>query len=102
MAVIEQNSETTRAPEVNLTTPNDRRQDIEGKQQQVRVLHQKIVCVVLLVFETANFACLTSDGQTRGVFDPHGMAALDLSGAGRWILCSNVNTQRNFDDEGDG
>jgi hypothetical protein len=56
----------------------------------------------LLVLAPENFAWLTAGGAARGVIDNEALPALYFSAEGRWILCSNVDTQRLFDEEVDG
>jgi len=89
-------------PEINQTTPQDRRADIEYKQTQVADLLKNVGCDGLLVLEEENFAWLTGGGMARGIVDQEAMPGLYLSGEGRWLLCSNVDTPRLFDEEIDG
>src|SRR5207249_7734032 len=56
----------------------------------------------LLVLEPENFTWLTAGGAARGVADPADLPALYFSPEGRWALCSNVDSQRIFDEEIDG
>ncbi|MCI0684426.1 MAG: M24 family metallopeptidase [Gemmataceae bacterium] len=93
---------TASALEISLTTPTDRRADVEGKQVQIAELLKEIGCDGLLVLAPENFAWLTAGGAARGVSDNDAMPALYFSAEGRWVLCSNVDTQRLFDEEVDG
>jgi hypothetical protein len=88
--------------QVNLTAPSDRRADVDAKQSQVGALLDELKCEGLLVLAEENFAWLSSGGAARGVVDPGEMPALYFSQEGRWALCSNVDTQRLFDEEIDG
>jgi Xaa-Pro aminopeptidase len=89
-------------PEVNLITPNDRRLDIDNKQLRIADLVQQVGCDGLLVLDPINFAWLTSGGQGRGNIDPGAAPALYVNGEGRWVICSNTDSQRLFDEEVDG
>ncbi len=82
--------------------PVDRRADIEAKQLAVAGLLREFGCDGLLVLEPENFAWLTSGATARGVLDGHEMPALYLSAEHRWIVASNVDSQRIFDEEIDG
>jgi len=93
---------TASALEINLTTPNDRRSDLEGKQALIAQLLKDIGCDGLLVLAPENFGWLTAGGAARGVIDNDAMPALFFMPEGRWVLCSNVDTQRLFDEEVDG
>jgi Xaa-Pro dipeptidase len=88
--------------EAYLQTATDRRADIDAKQAQVARLLQEVGCDGLLVLEPENFAWLTSGAVARGVADPAALPCLYLTAEGRWVLCSNVETQRLFDEELDG
>jgi Xaa-Pro dipeptidase len=80
----------------------DRRSDLEAKQTRVANLLQEVGCDGLLVLEPENFAWLTSGAAARGVLDPNELPALYFSGDGRWVVASNVDSQRIFDEELDG
>jgi Xaa-Pro aminopeptidase len=81
---------------------SDRRSDIEAKQEQIAGLLQEAGCDGLLVLDADNFAWLTSGGTARGDLDSAEMPALYFSPEQRWILCSNTDSQRLFDEEVDG
>src|ERR1700676_1246554 len=86
-------------PEINLTTPSDRRADIDSKQALVGNLLKEAGCDGLLILDEDNFSWLTGGGIARGIVDVEGMPGLYMSGEGRWLICSNVDTQRIFDEE---
>jgi hypothetical protein len=88
--------------EISLTTPADRRSDIEAKQQRITALLREAGCDGLLVLRPENFAWVTSGSPPRGLLDSEGQPALYISPDGRWLLCANVDTQRYFDEEIDG
>jgi hypothetical protein len=90
------------APQVNLTTPSDRGADINAKHAQIAALIEELPCEGLLVLAPENFAWLTAGGTARGVLDNAEFPALYFSPEGRWLISSNVDTQRLFDEEIDG
>src|SRR5207248_708172 len=81
---------------------SDRRADIEAKQVRIAALLQDIGCEGLLLLEPENFSWLTSGGAPRGVLHPADLPALYFSAEGRWVIASNVDSQRLFDEEVDG
>src|SRR5262245_8216103 len=85
--------------QVNLTAPTDRRADVDAKQAQVAALLEELKCEGLLILGEENFAWLTSGAAARGVVDPGELPVLYFSQDGRWVLCSNVDSQRLFDEE---
>ncbi len=88
--------------EPNLDTTSDRRADIEAKQTLVAGLLQEAGCEGLLALEPENFAWLTSGATNRGVLDSAELPLVYFGPEQRWILASNVDTQRVFDEELDG
>jgi Xaa-Pro aminopeptidase len=80
----------------------DRRADIDGKTAQVAGLLQELQCDGLLLLEPDNFAWLTGGAVARGALDPTATPALFCNGEHRWVLTSNVDSQRLFDEELDG
>jgi Xaa-Pro aminopeptidase len=89
-------------PELTFGTESDRRADVDAKQAQVAALLQEVGCEGLLVLDPDNFAWLTSGAMSRGSLDPAEHPALYFSPEQRWIITSNVDTQRLFDEELDG
>jgi Xaa-Pro aminopeptidase len=89
-------------PGLSLTTPSDRRGDIESKQALMAGLLQEVGCDGLLILEPENFAWLSAGGSARGNIEPAAFPALYFSGEGRWLICANVDSQRLFDEELDG
>lgn len=79
-----------------------RRADVENKQGRVAALLREAGSEGLLVLEPENFAWLTSGALPRGALDPAEFPALYLSGDQRWVLASNADSQRLFDEELDG
>src|SRR5947209_16718200 len=85
-------------PEVNLTTPSDRRADIEAKHLRLATLLQEAKCEGLLLLDQENVSWLTSGAVARGIIDPNELPVLYFGPEGRWILSSNVDSQRLFDE----
>jgi Xaa-Pro aminopeptidase len=81
---------------------SDRRADIEGKQSRVAALLQEVGYDGLLVLEPENFAWLTSGGMAWGASNPAELPALFYTSDQRWILTSNADSQRLFDEEVNG
>jgi hypothetical protein len=80
----------------------DRRLDIDDKQAWIAGLLEQSECDGLLILEPENFAWLTSGGTPRGILDAAAQPALFFSPQQRCVICSNVDTQRLFDEEIDG
>ncbi|MHB1422192.1 MAG: M24 family metallopeptidase [Gemmataceae bacterium] len=80
----------------------DRRADIDAKMAKVAELLQEVGCEGLLLLEPANFAWLTGGAMARGLTDPASEPASYGNGEHRWIICSNVDSQRLFDEEVEG
>jgi Xaa-Pro aminopeptidase len=80
----------------------DRRTDIEGKTALVAGMLQELQCEGLLLLDPDNFAWLTSGAVARGSLDPTTAPALYCNGEHRWVLASNADSQRLFDEELDG
>jgi Xaa-Pro dipeptidase len=102
MSVTEEARPSPSAAEIALSTPADRRSDIEAKHQRMTALLREKGCDGFLVLRPENFAWLTSGSPPRGVLDAEAQPALFFSHEGRWLLCSNADTQRMFDEEIDG
>ncbi len=80
----------------------DRRADIEAKMARVAAMLQDVSCEGLLVLEPENIAWLTSGATARHLLDPNAAPALYCNGEARWVLASNADSQRIFDEEVDG
>jgi hypothetical protein len=89
-------------PNLDLDSASDRRADVEAKQAQVAALLQEAGCEGLLVLESENFAWVSSGGMARGTLDPSELPAFYYSSDQRWLLTSNADSQRLFDEELDG
>jgi Xaa-Pro aminopeptidase len=87
------------APEKPSATTATRRPDIDAKHERIAVLLKEVGCQALLVFEPENFAWLTSGGTIRGNLDPGSWPALLYTADERWVIASNTESQRLFDEE---
>jgi Xaa-Pro aminopeptidase len=81
---------------------SDRRADIDAKMARVSALLNEVGCEGLLLLDPANFSWLTSGAMSRGLVDSSSEPAAYCNGEHRWILASNVDSQRLFDEEVDG
>src|SRR5579884_3547875 len=81
---------------------SDRRADIDAKMAKVAELLREVGCEGLLLLDPANFAWLTSGAMIRGLTEPAAEPAAYSNGEHRWIIASNVDSQRLFDEEVDG
>jgi Xaa-Pro dipeptidase len=81
---------------------SDRRADIDAKMAKVAELLQEVGCEGLLLLDPANLAWLTSGAMMRGLTDATAEPAAYSNGEHRWIIASNVDSQRIFDEEVDG
>jgi Xaa-Pro aminopeptidase len=88
--------------EADVAIVSDRRTDIDGKMGRIAALLREINCEGLLLLEPENIAWLSSGAMARGELDPEAAPALYCNGEARWLLCSNVESQRLFDEEVDG
>ena len=80
----------------------DRRADVDGKMARVGALLKEVECDGLLLMEPENVAWLTSGLTPRGVPDPATLSCVYCTGDARWLIASNVESQRQFDEELDG
>lgn len=88
--------------DIHLGAVVDRRADVESKQGVVATLLRETACDALLILDPDNFAWLTGGGIARGIIDPEAMPGLFVTPESRWLLSSNVDSQRLFDEEIDG
>jgi Xaa-Pro aminopeptidase len=80
-------------------TTSDRRADIELKQEEMAAVLREVECEGLLILDPDNFAWLTSGGAARSGLDPSELPALYFGPEQRWLLASNADSQRLFDEE---
>jgi Xaa-Pro aminopeptidase len=76
-----------------------RRADIEAKQQSVADLLADMSCEALLLLMPAHVAWFTSGLTARGLIADSERPGVYTNGRQRWLICSNVDTQRLFDEE---
>ena len=100
-------AEPTAAPQTesagfSIDINSDRRADIEAKQGRVATLLRDHECDSLLLLGQENVGWLTSGATPRGHLDPESLPALFCTAESRWLICSNVDSQRLFDEELDG
>lgn len=88
--------------EAGASAVSDRRADIDAKTLQVAALLQEVQCEGLLLLDPDNFAWMTSGAFARGVLDPAAAPALWCNGDQRWVIASNADSQRLFEEEIDG
>jgi Xaa-Pro aminopeptidase len=93
-----------RAPDQTgaVAAASDRRADIDAKMGRVAALLVEAGCEGLLLLEPENLAWLTSGASHRGGLDPAAAPAAYCNGEQRWLLSSNTDSQRLFDEEADG
>lgn len=81
---------------------SDRRADVDAKQLLIAGLLKELGCEGILILEPENLGWLTSGASARGVLNPADYPALYLNAEQRWVIASNVDSQRLFDEELDG
>jgi Xaa-Pro aminopeptidase len=81
---------------------SDRRADVEQKQFRVAAMLRDSGREGMLLLDPENVAWLSSGAQPRAVLDPAAAPALFCTAEGRWVICSNVDTLRIFDEDLDG
>ncbi len=81
---------------------SDRRVDVEAKQVRVAALLREVGREGLLLLDPVNVAWLTSGASARGVLDPATAPAVYCTAEGRWLIASNVDSQRMFDEDLEG
>jgi len=89
-------------PDADGTMHSDRRADIEAKQVRLSTLLQETQNESLVLLDPDNVAWITSGGAARGIIDPRETPGVYFNHEGRWVLSSNVDSQRLFDEELDG
>lgn len=81
---------------------SDRRADIEAKQGRIASLLRDSGREGFLCLEPENFTWITSGATPRGHLDPLSHPAVYCNLDARWIIASNVDSQRLFEEELDG
>ena len=78
---------------------SDRRTDIEAKQSRIATMLRESGREGLLLMEPENVAWATAGATPRGHIDPLSYPAIFFTGESRWVICSNVDSQRLFEEE---
>lgn len=76
-----------------------RRADIDIKQAQISWLLEQLECEASLLLAPAHIAWFTAGMNVRGLIADSERPGIYTNGRQRWLLCSNVDTQRLFDEE---
>lgn len=79
-----------------------RRADIDAKQDAVGRILSQMGCEAALLVMPAHVAWLTGGMNVRGLLADTERPGVFTTGKQRWLVCSNVDTQRLFDEELDG
>lgn len=92
-------------PSVNGSTPDlhlhdlDRRQDVEEKQERLLPLLEEMGCEAALLLMPAHVSWFANGLNARGLIADSERPGVYTNGRQRWLLCSNVDTHRLFDEE---
>lgn len=89
-------------PDMSLMAASDRRADVESKHAQITALLTEVACDGFVVLDPDNFSWLTAGAAGRGVLDAAALPGLYFTPEGRWVVCSNADSQRLFDEDVDG
>lgn len=84
------------APEEPLAA---RRADIEAKQDLVAGVLAEMECEAVILLMPAHVTWFTAGLNVRGLIADSERPGVYTNGRQRWLLCSNVDTQRLFDEE---
>ena len=76
-----------------------RRADIEAKLERVAGVLAQLNCEAAVLLMPAHVAWVTSGLTARGLIADSERPGIYTNGRQRWLLCSNVDTQRFFDEE---
>ena len=79
-----------------------RRADIDAKQDRVAELLAGLGCEGVVLLMPAHVAWFTGGMNVRGLIADNERPGVYTNGKQRWLLCSNIDTQRLFDEELDG
>ena len=76
-----------------------RRADIDSKQEQVARLLEELACEGALLLMPAHVSWFTAGMNVRGLIADSERPGIFTNGRQRWLLGSNADTQRLFDEE---
>ncbi len=85
-----------------LTSIAERRADIDTKQAALGPILATMSVESLLLFMPAHVSWFTAGLNLHGLIPDSERPAVYTNGHQRWLICSNVDTQRLFDEELDG
>jgi Xaa-Pro aminopeptidase len=76
-----------------------RRADIDAKQTALVPVLESLGCEAILLLMPAHVSWFTAGLNVRGLIADSERPAIYTNGRQRWLICSNVDTQRLFDEE---
>ncbi len=76
-----------------------RRADIDAKQELIAGLLAEMGCEAVVLLMPAHVTWITTGMNVRGLIADSERPGVYTNGRQRWLLCSNVDTQRLFDEE---
>jgi Xaa-Pro aminopeptidase len=79
-----------------------RRADVDAKQEKVARILEEMGCEGVILLMPAHVAWFTGGMNVRGLIADGERPGVYTNGRQRWLLCSNTDTQRLFDEELDG
>jgi Xaa-Pro dipeptidase len=79
-----------------------RRADVEAKLAQVAAMLPAVNCEAAVLFLPAHVSWLCGGLNMRGLLADTERPGVFTNGQQRWLICSNLDTQRLFDEELDG
>lgn len=79
-----------------------RRADIDAKQEKVARILDEMRCEGVILLMPAHVGWFTCGMNVRGMIAENERPGIYTNGRQRWLLCSNTDTQRLFDEELDG
>lgn len=79
-----------------------RRADIDAKQDRVAKILEELDCEGVVLLMPAHVAWFTGGMNVRGLIADGERPGVYTNGRQRWLLCSNIDTQRLFEEELDG
>ncbi len=77
----------------------ERRADVEAKLAVVGAVLPELNCEAAVLFMPAHVSWLCGGFNLRGLFADTERPGIFTNGKQRWLLCSNLDTQRLFDEE---
>lgn len=76
-----------------------RRADVDAKQDRLASLLETMTCEAALLLMPAHVSWFTAGMNVRGLIADSERPAVYTNGRQRWLLCSNADSQRLFDEE---